>query len=333
MLAAHADGRRLALRTSGTTGSPRWVVRTTASWWTSFDAYADLAGIDSAARVWVPGPLTATMNLFAAVQARVAGAELITQVWPEEPERITHATLTPSQLMGLRPRLAEGCRVIVAGDRLSPQLADQAQREGLTVSHYYGASELSFIAWGSHAEDLRAFPGVEVESRQGVLWSRSAFHAEEPPQMDDEGWASVGDRGAIEATAEGVRVLVSGRAEDAITTAGATVLTADVEAVLAPHASARAAAVGISHPRLGQVVAVVLEEPEDASALRAPARDGLVEAAQPRIWFAGPQPWPTTSKGETDRHRLRLAAEAGSLRRLTGRDACPSPRPSEPGGG
>ena len=27
--------------------------------------------------------------------------------------------------------------------------------------YYYGAAELSFVAWGSHADDLRPFPEVE----------------------------------------------------------------------------------------------------------------------------------------------------------------------------
>ena len=328
VLAAHAESRRLALRTSGTTGSPRWVVRSTASWWTSFDAYGRLSGVGPDAVVWLPGPLSATMNLFAAVQARVVGARVVTEVWPAHVEAISHAVLTPAQLLGLRPRLPEGAHVVVAGDRLSPALAEAASAEGLRVSHYYGASELSFVAWGSHAEDLRPFPGVEVDSRDGILWSRSPFHAEQVPLTDRDGWASVGDRGAVERDGDDVRVVVAGRAEDAVTTAGITVLIEDVESVLAPAATARVAVVGLPHERLGQVIAAVLEDSGDVAALRAAAQRGLVEEARPRVWFAGPATWPTTTKAGTDRRRLARAAGSGALQRLDPRGARPSPATS-----
>ena len=58
---------------AGTSGRAPAVVRTTDSWVSSFDAVAPLAGLTSTSRVWVPGPLTATMNLFAAVHATFPG--------------------------------------------------------------------------------------------------------------------------------------------------------------------------------------------------------------------------------------------------------------------
>lgn len=321
VLSAHEDGRLLALRTSGTTGDPRWVVRTTASWWASFAAYAELAGIDSSSGVWIPGPLTATMNLFAAVQARAVGAALVPGVG-DGADRATHAVLTPAALIAHLDDLPAGAHAIVAGDRLSPDLAARAGVRGVFVSHYYGASELSFVAWGAHADDLVAFPGVDVEAREGVLWSRSAFHAVDVAGSD--GWASVGDRGTVTPTADGQRVRVDGRADDAVTTAGATVLSRDVERVLQQAAPGRVAVIGLAHARLGQLVAAVVEDEHQLLGLRRAARAGLVDAAQPRVWFAGPDSWPTTIKGETDRHRLHQAAEAGALRRLSVRGACSS---------
>ena len=53
------------------------MVRTTGSWVDSFGTVAALSGLDPASRVWVPGPLAATMNLFAAVHATVLGARLV----------------------------------------------------------------------------------------------------------------------------------------------------------------------------------------------------------------------------------------------------------------
>ena len=145
----------------------RSVVRTTDSWVSSFDAVASLAGLTSSSRLWVPGPLTATMNLFAAVHAAFLGALLV-----DSPGQATHAFLTPHLLARHLPDL-DGVTVVVAGDRLSPAHHDRAVAAGATVHHYYGAAELSFVAWGAHADDLRPFPGVEVSVRAGEVWVRS----------------------------------------------------------------------------------------------------------------------------------------------------------------
>ena len=330
VLAARRAGRLLALRTSGTTGSPRFVVRTTESWWASFDAYARLTGIDATKTVWTPGPLTATMNLFAAVHANSTGAAVLRD--PDPSATLTHATLTPALLTRHLEALPEGSHVIVAGDSLSPSLAAQAAARGLATSHYYGASELSFVAWGTHADDLSPFPGVEVEERKGVLWSRSSFHAEDPPLRDGDGWASVGDRGRVEPGvapgAQAPRVRVAGRAEAAITTAGATVSPAGIEAALAPVARGRIAVIGLAHERLGQIVAAVLEHADDAAALRCMARERLDDASRPRIWLAGPPTWPLTAKGHTDRSHLNQAAVSGNLERIGISDSGPPGPPA-----
>ena len=72
------------------------MLRTTASWVSSFGAVSDLAGLDAGSRVWVPGPATASMNVFAVVHASYAGAELV-----GSPASATHAVLTPVALARL----------------------------------------------------------------------------------------------------------------------------------------------------------------------------------------------------------------------------------------
>ena len=85
-LAAHAAGAPVSLGTSGTSGAARSVVRTTGSWVSSFHHVASLAGLTPSSRVWVPGPLAATMNLFAAVHAAFLGARRV-----DGPAEATHA--------------------------------------------------------------------------------------------------------------------------------------------------------------------------------------------------------------------------------------------------
>lgn len=320
MLAAHAAGAPVALPTSGTSGQPRFVVRSTESWFASFPAVAELTGLDASSRVWVPGPLSATMNLFAAVHATAVSASLV-----EDPARATHAHLTPSALV--RALDADvglsGTTVVVAGDRLSRGLHDRAVAAGARVQHYYGAAELSFVAWGGHADDLRAFPGVELAVRPtaghtGEVWVRSPYLCigyDGPPgplRTTSDGFATVGDTGVL---TEG-RLIVTGR-PGSVTVGGSTVALADVERVLATRASGQVCVVGLPHGTWGTVVAAVLTSADDHSALRAAAREELAAPARPRLWFQVDR-LPETTAGKVDRAAVvsLVSGAGGGARRL-----------------
>ena len=276
------------------------MVRTTDSWVSSFDTVAALTGLTSASRVWVPGPLSATMNLFAAVHAALAGAVLV-----DDPSHATHAQLTPGALASCVDSVPLGdLTVVVAGDSLSPGLHDRAAAAGALVRHYYGAAELSFVAWGAHAGDLRPFPGVEVSVRDDVVWVRSPYVCTGydgpggPLRRDSDGFATVGDRGALTAG----RLVVRGR-DDAVTTGGATVVVADVEAVLRPAGTGEVLVVGLPHPGLGSVLAAVLTRAEDHPAMLDVARSSLDGARRPRLWFHVER-LPLTRAGKADREAL-----------------------------
>jgi long-chain acyl-CoA synthetase len=312
---ADAAGEPIALRTSGSAAGPRSVLRTTASWRVSFPHVAALAGLDATSRVWVPGPLSATMNLFAAVHARHLGATLTTG-----PAGATHAHLTPTALWGLLDDGADlhGLTVVVAGDRLDRRLHARASAAGARVAHYYGAAELSFVAWGAHAEDLAPFPGVEVDVRDGEIWVRSPYlcHGYDGRgggfRTDAAGFATVGDRGSL----RGGRLVVTGR-PGSVTTAGGTVHLADVEDLLRDTAAGEVVVVGLPDERLGTVLAVALTDAADHEPLRARVRAELEGATRPRLWFHLPAP-PRTQAGKTDRAAVAalLSGAGGAVRRL-----------------
>ncbi|EWT04083.1 hypothetical protein N864_16065 [Intrasporangium chromatireducens Q5-1] len=94
------------------------------------------------------------MVLFAAVHAAVVGATRM-----GDPAAATHACLTPAQLELRGAELPRGTLVVVAGATLPERLALAAAARGLTVSHYYGAAELSFVAAGRSGDGLRPFAG------------------------------------------------------------------------------------------------------------------------------------------------------------------------------
>lgn len=308
--AADRDGL-IALRTSGTTDRPRVVVRTAASWAESFPHVSALAGIDGSARVHVPGPLAATMNLFAAVHARSVGAALVPTA-----REASHVHLTPAALVAALREGADlaGRTLVVAGDRLRPDLAARASAAGARVAHYYGAAELSFVAWGTHEEDLRPFPDVDVEVRDGRIWARSPFLSrgylggDGPFALAPDGFATVGDRGRL----AGGLLTVTGRGTDAVVTGGVTVLVGDVERALHRATGADVLVLGVPHPRLGAVVAAVLPDPAVLPRLRAAARAVLPAAQRPRRWFALPR-LPLTPAGKVDRGAVAELAAEGRL--------------------
>lgn len=301
---AHAVGTDLLLHTSGTTAPARALVRSTASWWSSFDAYTALSGVERGARVWLPGPMAATMTLFAAVHARAVAATVA-----ERAADATHACLTPAQLARYGDDLGRATRVVVAGDALSPALRDRFSGR-LVLSHYYGAAELSFVAAGEHSEDLHAFTGVAVTVVDGEIRVRSPYLARPGSgalRLED-GWATVGDLGRL----DGDRLVVLGR-PDTVVTAGATVPLAGVEAALRPAASGPFALVGVPHPHLGQVLAAVVTTPSDRATLDAHARSRLAPAERPRLWRVVDD-LPLTGAGKVDRSALASLFTAERVR-------------------
>lgn len=260
------------------------------------------------------------MNLFAAVHADVVGAEVV-----DRPEYATHACVTPAVLDRCLDDLPESTSVTVAGASLPRSLADRVDAAGHWVHHYYGAAELSFVAAGRDAGSLTAFAGVAIEIRGGEIWVRSPYVAEgyagrvpqwssgqpaEPttgPLRRDGDWATVGDLGRL----EGNQLVVTGR-PDAIVTAGATVVLADVERALAAVATSPLACFGVDRTSVGQVLAVVVTDPSDLAVLRHTAREALQPGHRPRLWFVA-DALPLTDAGKVDRRALARLASTGGL--------------------
>lgn len=304
----------LVVSTSGSAGSPRLVARTAASWLDSFAPFTDLTGVSASDVVALTGPLVGTLHLFAAVHTLAVGAELT-----DDLHRASVIHCVPSFLQAiLKDRPPRLRTVVVAGGVLSEALAGQAVSTGLRVIEYYGATELSFVAARRAPAPMQAFPGVEVEVRDGRIWARSPYLAlgyvgrtGGPLLRDDAGFASVGDLGRL----VGGALHVVGRDSSAITTGGATVMAEDIEAVLIMFDQVAAVSVvGRPHPRFGQIIVAVLElEPGcSATAIRDRARQLLGAAARPRVWLTTPR-LPRTPAGKVARGLVAAGLADGSL--------------------
>ncbi|HEU5223489.1 MAG TPA: long-chain fatty acid--CoA ligase [Candidatus Lumbricidophila sp.] len=313
---AQAIGAGLLVRTSGSSGPARTIARTTESWLASAAPLADLMGLKPGQRVAITGPLTVSMHLYAALHALWAGATVTDELRGADVAHVTPTTLH---------RLLSGDevpeRVVVAGALLDPQLAARAAARGIHVLEYYGAAELSFVAYGRGTGELFPFPGVEIELRESAaavddafeLWARSpylalgSFGAPGALRTAPDGFATVGDLAVP--TDSGFRVL--GRGDAAITTGGVTVLAEALELTLESLPGVRSAGVfGEQHTLLGERIVAVVELDGGASidAVTSAARLALDPSELPRRWVAA-EALPRTSGGKIARWHLRKLHE------------------------
>jgi long-chain acyl-CoA synthetase len=312
--------------TSGSAGRPRPIARTARSWARSFPIVSDRTGIGPGRRVGICGPLASSLFLFGALHAMWAGAEVVLS------GRWEPATLPPVDVLHCVPAmLADVVRmprppglVVCGGAALPPRVRAAAEQRGTTVREYYGATELSFVAWRQDDGRLTAFPGVTVRVRDGEIWARSPYlslgYAADvtgPLRWDDEGFATVGDLGTLDATGA---LTVLGRGDGTIRSGGAPVLAGDVEAALHTVAGVGDVVVlGTPHTRLGAVVTAVVEPAAGAPArladLRAAARRHLSPAQRPRHWYIVER-LPRTASGKPARAAVVAAVRAGEFARL-----------------
>ena len=176
--------------TAGTTSTPKAFTRSRRSWQASFDASVEFFGLRPDDRTLAPGPLSASLNLYALSECLYAGTEFHTlrsfDVGDAHAviihDGITRLVLVPTMLRLLSERGlmasvdASAIRTIIcAGSKLDARTLDAARRwaPNATIFEYYGAGELSFVSGRGFAagEPLdaagtaigRPFPGVEVK--------------------------------------------------------------------------------------------------------------------------------------------------------------------------
>ncbi|MFH8249733.1 class I adenylate-forming enzyme family protein [Microbacterium sp. B2969] len=304
-----------ATLTSGSSGSPRIVLRTAESWETSFPAVARLLDADPDDAVLLPAPPSASLTLFSLAHALAGGPRPLLGSADREFATCLHGTPQALRAVldaGPPPRLRAA---LIGGSHLDARLRARAEASGIRVAAYYGAAELSFVAV-DEGDGLRPFPGVGVDIRDGELWVRSASVAlgyvgsPGPLRIDGE-WATVGDRAEL---VDG-RLRLRGRADDAILSASATIVPEEVEAVLRSVPGIRDAVVfGMPRPGVGALVAAYVELDGTPAQLRTACATQLAPAHRPRRWFAGELP--RTASGKPARTEAARRALAGEVERL-----------------
>lgn len=175
--------------TSGTTSVPKAFSRSRRSWQVSFEASIEFFGLRQDDITLAPGPLAASLNLYALAECLYAGTQFNTLESFDVADvhtavafdGVTRLVVVPTMLRLLSERGlaggvdASGLRTIIcAGSKLDARTLEAARRwaPGATIFEYYGASELSFVAGAGLAPGAAAgagntrigkpFPGVEI---------------------------------------------------------------------------------------------------------------------------------------------------------------------------
>lgn len=346
---ARADAELLVGVTSGTTGEPKLFVRDQASWAATLDRSDRAFDIGAGDTVAVPGVLDHTHFLYGALHALTRGATVdLRPAVDALASGATHLYSVPALAWEVvRSGGAFGAvREVLSSAARWPRNGRAALREVLpnaTLTHFYGASELSFVSFdrglgaaGEHdtvvAEEYdpvvagerdtvaagtgdeyaagELFDGVEAEIRDGLVFVRSDMvfrgYLTEAGVVGGPvgGWVSVGDRGEL----HGRRLRLFGRAGEMLIRGGLNVEPAAVEAALtALPGIVEAACIGVADERWGQlpVAAVVVDgRAPDTGEIRRRLRASLPAPSVPvRIHVL--DRLPRTPRGKLDRSALR----------------------------
>jgi len=203
-----------------------------------------------------------------------------------------HIALVPTMLRRLVAAAQDLSRLgvlLVGGSPLDPALRDAAARLGARVVPTYGLTEscggVAYDGIPFEGTDVRVSPTGEIQlSGPTLMEGYRADPSATAGAFTVDGWLRTGDLGALDV--EG-RLIVHGRADDAIQTGGETVWPDEVEAVLRSHPMvADVAVVGVPDPEWGQRVAawIVPADPGDPPTLdelRDRCRDRLARFKAP----------------------------------------------------
>ena len=318
------DDIALVIPTSGTTGKPKGAMLTPAALIASASAAHDRLGGPGTWLLALPTHHIAGMQVL--VRSSLAGTvpvelDLTGGFDPAElPGAISemgsgrrYTSLVAAQLAkaldepAAAAALAELDAVLLGGGPAPQQILVAAAAAGIAVVRTYGSSETA----GGCVYDGMPLDGVEMRIDSGRIAIGGTTLAKgyrNPPDPDpfaEPGWFFTDDIGALD---DSGLLTVLGRADEAISTGGLTVLPAAVEAVLSQHpAVAECAVFGVADDRLGErvVVAVVPSGPVPTlDELRDFVSGSLDHTAAPREVHIVDE-LPRRGIGKLDRRALR----------------------------
>jgi o-succinylbenzoate---CoA ligase len=325
--AADPEPAATILFTSGTRGRPRGVVHDRAALIAAADASAAHLGWRPDDRWLCALPLAHAGGL--SILIRCLRGRRCAVLAPEDlapaalhdllaEQAITLVSLVPTQLADLIDRgpPPPSLRAALIGGAATPaSLVARARAAAWPVLPTYGLTE-SFGQVCTALPDAASatggidcgppLPGWSVRADGGELRIRGPAlmrgYLDEPAPLDDHGWMTTGDRGALDARGH---LRVTGRADDTIVTGGENVHPTEIEELLLGCPGVRAAcAFATPDPRWGQAVAAAIVGEVDAAAVEAFARARMAPHQRPRRLLLV-DALPLGPTGKVDRRALR----------------------------
>lgn len=319
----------LVVSTSGTTGTPKGALHTPETLHASATGTAQALGGPGSWLLTLPPHHIAGLQVL--LRSLAAGYEPVVvdvgggfdpAVLPAAVDAMTgprrYTSLVPLQLRkalahpAATRALAGLDAILVGGAATPPALADAAAAAGLRIVRTYGMSETAggCVYDGRPLPGTRmriAYPGADGVGRVelgGDTIAAGYRGLPDHPAFASPGWFRTDDLGTID---DGV-LRIAGRADEAISTGGLTVVPQVVETVIDGLAGVAVCAVfGVPDERLGEAVAVAVVPDGPAPELTA-----LQQAVTERFdRFAAPRhllvldELPVRGPGKVDRRRLR----------------------------
>jgi O-succinylbenzoic acid--CoA ligase len=297
-----ADDVAVVISTSGTTGEPKGAMLSAGALVASANATHDRLGGPGRWLLALPAHHVAGLQVLVrsalagttpvAISASFDVAELPSAIASLGSGR-RYASLVAVQLDKAlgdpagSAALAELDGVLIGGGPMPARVAEKAAAAGISVIRTYGMSETA----GGCVYDGAPLDGVRIRIEDGRIalggttLAKGYRNAVSPDPFGDAGWFRTDDVGALDDSGH-LRVL--GRADDAISTGGLTVMPPLVEAALVTHPSVVDSAVfGVADERLGQrvVAAVVVADGHEAptvAELRTLVEQTMDSTAAPR---------------------------------------------------
>lgn len=341
--------------TSGTSGNPKAYSRNHASWLASFELATRQFAFSPSDWVLVPGPLHHSLFLFGALHCLWMGATAcllprfhagslarslqqypLTRLWAV-PTMLTAAEPHLSKVSDAELARVKGVYCTGSGWHDGPRRRCEQTFFRAEVVEFYGASELSFVAFSSSWDStlpsghLRPFRGVELSIRpepatpdkdltgriyvrSPMLFSRYLSPKPEAFAQDGAGWVTVGDVGHL--GPEGTLKL-TGRVTSTLICGGRNIQPEPIENCLEQlEEVAEAAVVGVPDRVWGERPVALVRwrggERLSRATLSAHCRRELASGARPHD-FRQVDKLPRTGTGKIARSLVQHQLSTGDL--------------------
>lgn len=316
--------------TGGTSGNPKVILRSQASWVASFETNATQFRYTSADSIAVLGGLGHSLALYGLMEGLHLGlsVHILSPLKPSGQSAELHARrctvlyATPTQLrlLSINTPLPDVRMILCGGGALGTEVRRHISAicPNALIQVFYGAAETSFVTMGDSTTPEgsvgRPYPQVEIvirdpdETGTGLVWVRSPYlfdgylQGDSPHTRRDGDWLTVGEYGFMDD--EGY-LFLRGRAGRVISISDTTVFPEELEAQLSGLAGIGQCAILLRLDRLrGRHLIAVLDGVETAqrrSVLLAHCKANGLIAPRDVVFL---DPFPLLSSGKPDLQRI-----------------------------